>query len=142
MDAWAAEARRAHPTLLVAHELPALFFTEEVPPEEREPLLRHVAETLALLAREVPVPLLLTLDGGFARFPGLPDVGPRLFDLVTFTPHAATLRLRAYRDDARVTLVPRRSGQHGIDEFVSDPGKEVIAWDALPRPTVKPSKSG
>ncbi len=142
VEAWASEARRRRPTLLIAHELPALFYTDEVPREEREPLLRHVAERLALLTREVSAPLLLTLNEGFTQFPGLREAGPRFFDLITFTPRSETLQLRAYRDDARLALVPRPPGQHGIDEFVSDPQKEVMAWDAPRRRTVRRSKNG
>ncbi len=143
VDGWAAELRRHPPTLLVAHDLPTLFFTEEVPGEERAPLLRHVAQTLRELLRAVPVPLVLTLDGGFARFPGLPDNGPRFADLLTITPRAgATVTLRALRDDARLTLVPRSPDQHGMDEFDSTTTPEVIAWDGRPPRTGKRWKSG
>ena len=66
VDGWAAEARRHPPTLLIGHDLPALFADDEVPAEERTALLRHIAHALAPLLREVRVPLLLTLGpGGF-----------------------------------------------------------------------------
>ena len=143
VDGWAAEIRRHPPTLLVAHDLPTLFFTEEVPGEERAPLLRHVAQTLREILRAIPVPLVLTLDGEFARFPGLPDHGPRFADLLTITPRAgAAVTLRALRDDARLILVPRSPGQHGIDEFDPTTPPEVIAWDGRPPRTGKRSKSG
>lgn len=47
VDGWTQEIRRSRPTLLVAHDIPAMFFEAEFPVEEREPLLRHVAKTLA-----------------------------------------------------------------------------------------------
>jgi len=143
VDGWAAEARRHPPTLLVGHDLPALFTADEIPDDERAALLRHVARTLAELARDVRVPLLLTLEpGGLDRFPGLADEGPRWCDLVTFSRGPSTLRLRALRDDARLALVPRPAGQRGIEEFGGGVAEEVIAWDAPPRRTVRRSRSG
>ncbi len=140
VDGWAEEARRRRPTLLVAHELPRLFETGDVRPEEREALLRHVARTLRALLSRISVPLLLLLeDGGFERFPGLLEEGPRFCDLVAVLRHPRGLALRSYRDDARVRLVRRPDGQRGIEEFgaASDP-PEVIAWAAPRRPTAKP----
>ena len=143
VDGWAAEARRHPPTLLVGHDLPALFTADEIPDDERAALLRHVARTLAELARDVRVPLLLTLEpGGLDRFPGLADEGPRWCDLVTFSRGPSTLRLRALRDDARLALVPRPAGQRGIEEFGGGTAEEVIAWDVPPRRTVRRSRSG
>ena len=139
VDGWSVEARRRHPTLLVAHELPALFETEDVRPEERDALLRHVARTLRTLLERAPCPLLVVLNGGFERFPGLLESGPRFADLVTFSRHPRGLALRAYRDDARVRLVRRQDGQLGMEEFADDLGKEpeVIAWAAPRPPTVR-----
>ena len=109
VDGWAREVRRHRPTLLVGHHLPALFADAEIPEEERSALLGHVARTLAAVAREVHLPLLLTLDpDGFERFRALADEGPPWSDLVTFARGPGTLRLRALRDDARVALVPVR----------------------------------
>jgi len=143
VDGWAAEARRHPPTLLVGHDLPALFADDEIPAEEQAALLRHMARALAPLLRAVPVPLLLTLGpGGFEQFPGLADEGPRWADLVTFARGPGTVRLRALRDDARLSLVPRPAGQRGIDEFGGTSAEEVIAWDVPPRPTARRSKSG
>jgi hypothetical protein len=143
VDGWATELRRHSPTLLVAHDLPTLFFTEEVPSEERAPLLRYVAQRLREILEVHALPLVLTLDGGFARFPGLPDGGPRFADLLTITPRpGATVTLHALRDDARLTLVPRSPGQHGIDEFDSTAPSEVIAWEGRPPRIGKRSKSG
>ncbi len=143
VDGWAAEARRHPPTLLVGHDLPALFADDEIPAEEQAALLRHMARALAPLLREVRVPLLLTLGAtGFAQFPGLADEGPRWCDLVTFARGPGTVRLRAMRDDARLSLVPRPAGQRGIDEFGAAVAEEVIAWDVPPRPTGRRSKSG
>src|SRR5208282_6080863 len=103
VDGWAREVRRHRPTLLVGHSLPTLFADTEIPDDERSALLGHVARTLAVLAREVRVPLLLTLDpDGFERFRALADEGPPWSDLVTFVRGPGTLRLRALRDDARV----------------------------------------
>ncbi|HTT14553.1 MAG TPA: hypothetical protein VMG81_02075 [Thermoplasmata archaeon] len=143
VDGWAAEARRRPPTLLVGHDLPALFATDEIRDDEREQLLRHVARTLGALLRDVPVPLLLTLTPhGLARFPGLADAGPRWADVVSFARGPGTLRLRALRDDARLTLVPRPAGQRGIEEFGSGAAEEVIAWAVPPRRTARRSRSG
>jgi hypothetical protein len=144
VDGWAAEARRHPPTLLVAHNLPALFTADEIPDDERAALLRHVARTLRTLTDSVPVPLLVTLEpDGLERFPGLTDEGPRWCDYLSFARAPGTLKVRALRDDARLALVPRPAGQHGIEEFGDDSGaEEVIAWGAPPRRTVKRSRSG
>jgi hypothetical protein len=143
VDGWAAEVRRHPPTLLVAHDLPALFAADEVPDDERAALLRHVARTLRTLADDVRAPLLLTLDpGGLDRFPGLADEGPRWCDLVTFVRGPGTLRLRALRDDARLAIVPRPGGQRGMEEFGGGSAEEVIAWGAPPRRTVRHSRNG
>jgi hypothetical protein len=143
VDGWAAEARRHPSDLLVGHDLPALFSDDEIPEEEQTALLRHVARTLSHLVREVRVPLLLTLGpGGFAEFPGLADEGPPWCDFVTFARGPGTLKVRSFRSDARLSLVPRPAGQHGIEEFGGGSTEEVIAWDVPPRPTAKRSKSG
>jgi hypothetical protein len=143
VDGWSAEARRHPPTLLVGHDLPALFADDEIPAEEQTALLRHIARALAPLLSEIHVPLLLTLGAaGFDQFPGLADEGPPWSDLVTFARGPGTVRLRALRDDARLALVPRPAGQRGIDEFGGGSAEEVIAWDVPPRPTVRRSKSG
>jgi hypothetical protein len=143
VDGWAAEARRYAPTLLVAHDLPAMFAADEILDDERAALLAHVARTLRALADDVRVPLLLTLDpGGVDRFPGLADEGPRWADLVTFARAPGGLRLRALRDDARLALVPRPGGQRGMEEFGGGSAEEVIAWGAPPRRTVRRSRSG
>jgi hypothetical protein len=143
VDGWAAEARRHPPSLLIGHDLPALFTDDEIPKEEQVALLRHIARTLSVLVREVRVPLLLTLGpGGFAGFPGLADEGPRWCDFVSFVRGPGTLRVRALRDDARLTLVPRPAGQRGIEEFGGGSTEEVIAWDVPPRRTARRSKSG
>lgn len=143
VDGWAAEARRHPPTLLVAHDLPALFAADEVPDDERAALLLHVARTLRGLADDVRAPLLLTLDpGGLDRFPGLTDEGPRWCDLVTFVRGPGTLRLRALRDDARLAFVSRPGGQRGMEEFGGGSAEEVIAWGAPPRRTARHSRNG
>jgi hypothetical protein len=143
VDGWAAEVRRRPPTLLVAHDLPALFAADEVLDDERAALLAHVARTLRGVADAARVPLLLTLPpGGIERFPGLTDEGPRWSDLVTFVRAPGTLKLRALRDDARLALVPRAGGQRGLEEFGGGAAEEVIAWGAPPRRTVRRSRSG
>ncbi len=143
VDGWAAEVRRHPPTLLVGHDLPALFADDEIPAEERAALLRHMARSLGPLLEAVRLPLLLTLGpGGFSQFPGLADEGPRWCDLVTFARGPGTVRLRALRDDARLALVPRSAGQRGIDEFGGPVAEEVIAWGVPPRPTARRSRSG
>ncbi len=143
VERWTAEVRRHAPTLLVGHDLPALFTDDEIPPEEQAELLRRIARTLAVLLRRVRLPLLLTLGpDGPARFPGLADAGPRWADCLTIARGPTTLRLRALRDDARLTLVPRPPGQRGIEEFGGGSVEEVIAWDVPPRRTVRRSRSG
>jgi hypothetical protein len=143
VDGWAAEVRRHPPSLLIGHDLPALFTDDEIPKEEQAALLRHIARALSALMREVRIPLLLTLGPeGFAGFPGLADEGPRWCDFVSFARGPGTLRLRALRDDARLRLVPRPAGQHGIEEFGGGSTEEVIAWDVPPRRTARRSKSG
>jgi hypothetical protein len=143
VDGWAREVRRHPPTLLVGHDLPTLFADVEIPDDERSALLGHVARTLAVLAREVRLPLLLTLDpAGFARFRALADEGPPWSDLVTFSRGPGTLRLRAFRDDARVALVPRPFGQTGMEQFGGEFAEEVIAWDVPLRPTARRSRRG
>ncbi len=144
VDGWSAEARRRRPTLLVAHELPALFGNpEELPPDERAPLLRHVAERLADLVDGTGLPLLLTLAGGPSSFPGLADAGPRLADLVRLVPGPAGLELASYRDGHRLLLVHRPPGQRGLEEFAPpDRTQEVNAWAAPPRRTGRHSRNG
>jgi len=143
VDGWAAEVRRHPPTLLVAHDLPALFAADEILDDERAALLAHVARTLRDVAEAGRAPLLLTLNpGGIERFPGLTDEGPRWSDLVSFARGPGTLRLRALRDDARLALVPRPGGQRGLEEFGDGSAEEVIAWGAPPRRTVRRSRSG
>lgn len=143
VDGWAREVRRHRPTLLVGHHLPTLFADAEIPDDERSALLAHVARTLAAVAREVRLPLLLTLDpDGFERFRALADEGPPWSDLVTFARGPGMLRLRALRNDARVALVPRPAGQTGMEAFGGEFAEEVIAWDVPPRPTARRSRSG
>ncbi|HWW45888.1 MAG TPA: hypothetical protein VN180_12540 [Acidimicrobiia bacterium] len=141
-DGWSAEARRHRPTLLVAHELSELFFTEEVPAEERVPLLTHVASALEKIVRRTGLPLLVTAADGFARFPGLKEHGPRLFDMVRFRTGSGSVTLEALRDASRLSLVPRAPGQLGLDAFAPPDREEVIAWDARPRRTARRSRSG
>ncbi|HYK94032.1 MAG TPA: hypothetical protein VEY07_08355 [Thermoplasmata archaeon] len=142
VDGWAREARRSRPSWLVAHELPQLFYDEDIPEEERTPLLTHVAETLQVVAERTGRPLLLTCAGGFGRFPGLREHGPRCFDLVRVsgTPHR--LVLDGYRDGGRLHLVHRAPGQRGLEEFGPGGREEVMAWDARFRPTGRRSRSG
>lgn len=143
-DGWRREARRHPPTLLVGHDLPALFATDELLDDEREALLRRIARQIQRLLDEVPVPLLLTLGpDGLDRFPGLATEGPRWCDLLAFERRPTSLRVRALRSDARLVLVPRSHGQRGIEEFGGAPAaEEVIAWDVPPRRTVRRSRSG
>jgi len=144
VDRWRFEVHRHPPTLLVGHDLPTLFTDDEIPPEEQEGLLCRIARTLTTLLRAVDLPLLLTLGSeGAARFPGLVEEGPRWSDYVTFARGPASLRLRAMRDDARLTLVARPPGQLGLEEFGHGPSaEEVVAWDVRPRRTARRSRSG
>lgn len=143
VDGWAREIRRSRPTWLVAHELPALFYDAECPEEERGPLLGHVAATLRTVAETARRPLLLTCAGGFDRFPGLRERGPRCFDLIRVSARPYRLVLDGYRDGARLALVSRAPGQLGLEAFEATRGpEEVIAWDARSRPTGRRSRSG
>jgi hypothetical protein len=143
VEGWAREARRHPPTLLVGHGLPTLFWDGETPDDERDALLRQVARTLAAVLEEVDLPMLLTLGPeGLASFPGLADAGPRWSDYVTFERGVGTLRLRAMRQDARLTLVARPPGQLGLESFGGGPSAgEVSRWDAPPRRTARRSRS-
>jgi hypothetical protein len=143
VDGWATEARRHRPTLLIAHEIPALFGNpEELPESEREPLLRHVADRLAALVDALRLPLVLTLANGLPSFPGLVEAGPRLADLVRVRPRSAGLELKSYRDGQRLSAVRRAPGQRGLEEFLSPQLiEEVHTWDGLLRPTGRRSKS-
>jgi hypothetical protein len=142
VDGWASEARRRRPTVLVGHDLPALFETAEVPEDERAPLLTHVAETLRATLRAVPVPLVLTLTRGFSEFPGLTDRGPRLFDLIRVGARRDDWKLEALRDGSRLTVVPRPAGQWGLEEFGSTGPEEVTAWAAQFQRTARRLRSG
>lgn len=144
VDGWAREVRRHRPTLLVAHGLPNLFDNaEEVPPEERTALLTHVAGVLRTLSEASGLPMLLTLDGPPATFPGLSDHGPRLFDVVRCRPRTGSLALESYREVASLALVPRPSGQRGLEEFGGvAPEEVVLGWDAPPPRTGRPWRNG
>jgi hypothetical protein len=143
VDGWAREVRESRPNLLVAHELPELFHdAEELPIEERRPLLAHVARTLGGLAHRTHLPLLLVLSGGIARFPGLTDAGPRLHDLVRAQRRGDGALLEAYRDGRRLATVHRPPGQLGLEAFGATNEREVIAWDAPSRPTGRRWRSG
>lgn len=140
VDGWSREARAHRPSLLVAHDVPAMFFESEFPEKERAPLLRHVAESLAGVIDATGLPMLLTVPDGLGGFPGLADLGPRLFDLVRVTPGAAGVALEGYREAARLSLVRRPDGQRGLEEF--DGGQEVTPWDARPPRTDRRWTSG
>ncbi len=144
VDAWGREVRRHPPTLLVGHDLPALFWDGETPPEERDALLRRVARALASLLRRTGLPLVLTLGPeGAGRFPGLADEGPRWSDYLTIARGPTALRLRAMRDDVRLTLVARPPGQLGMEAFDGGPSaEEVTAWGVPLRRTARRSRSG
>jgi hypothetical protein len=137
VDGWSAEARRRRPSLLIGHELPALFGNpEELPPEEREPLLRHVAERLADLVERTGLPLLLTVADGVAAFPGLAEKGPRFCDMVRLVPRPAGIELVSIREGRRLRMVHRAPGQRGLEEYASpDATQEVNAW-AAPLPPI------
>jgi hypothetical protein len=140
VDGWGREVRRSRPTLLVAHDVPAMFFSSDFPAEERTPLLRHVAESLADVVPTTRRPMLVTAPGGLDGFPGLAELGPRLFDLVRVTPGEGGLALEAYREAARLALVHRPDGQRGLEEFQDV--QEVTRWDGRPRRTDKRWTSG
>ncbi len=143
VDGWSAEIRRRPPTVLVGHGLAAGPLEDpEVPADERAALLHHMARSLAALLRKVSIPLVLTMEGGLDRFPGLVEEGPRLYDYISIGPRPNGLALRALRDDARFELVRRPSGQRGIDEFSEIEEREVMRWDAPRRRTDRPWKSG
>lgn len=142
VDGWAREVRRSRPNWLIAHELPQLFYDEDIPEEERAPLLEHVAGTLQQVAEATDRPLLLTCAGGFGRFPGLRERGPRCFDLIRVGGTSRRLVLDGYRDGARLSLVHRAPGQLGLETFGPRGREEVMAWDGPSRPTGRRSRSG
>ena len=142
VDGWAREVRRARPTWLVAHELPQLFYDDDLPEEERGPLLAHVAATLQRVAESTGRPLLLTSAGGFGRFPGLREHGPRCFDLIRVSGSPQRLVLDGYRDGGRLSLVRRAPGQLGLESFGPMGPEEVMAWDGRSRRTGRRSRSG
>lgn len=142
VDAWEREVRRHPPALLVAHDLPALFEGEELPREERVPLLTHVAGTLERLLERTRLPLLLVLPGGFDRFPGLADRGPRFAEMLRFRPGPERLAVESYRDGRTLAIVARPPGQRGLEQFAPTGRTEVIAWAAPSRPTARRSRSG
>ena len=143
VDGWAREVRLSRPDLLVAHEVPELFHdAEELPIEERRPLLAHVARTLGGLAHRTGLPLLLVLSDGLARFPGITDGGPRLFDLVRAQPRGDGTLVESFRDGRRLSTVRRPPGQLGLEAFGAQSEREVIAWDGPSRPTGRRSRSG
>jgi hypothetical protein len=143
VDGWSAEARRRRPTLLIGHELPALFDNpEELPPEEREPLLRYVSGQLAELVEGTGLPLLLTVSGGFAAFPGLAELGPRFSDLVRLIPRPTGVELGSAREGRRLLMVHRAPGQRGLEEFSPpDATREVNTWAAPLPPTGRHSRN-
>jgi len=143
VDRWPVEVRRHPPTILVGHDLPTLFADDEIPPEEQVGLLRRLARGLATLLGRAELPLLLTLGpDGAATFPGLVEEGPRWADYVTFARGPTSLRLRAMRDDARLTLVARSPGQLGMEQFGGGSSAgEVTAWDVPPRRTARRSRN-
>lgn len=142
-DGWAAEVRRRRPTLLVAHELPALFDDPDVDPEERVPLLAAAAEGIRRAAESTCRPLLVTSSQGLGGFPGLAERGPRLFDFLRVRPSPGRVVLTSHRVRDRLTLVARPDGQAGLEAFgAAPPGEEVIAWDAPSRPTARRWRSG
>jgi hypothetical protein len=143
VDGWSSEIRAHRPSLLVAHEIPELFHdAEELPIEERRPLLAHVAHRLGTLAHRTGVPLLVVLSEGLGRFPGLTDSGPRLYDLVRARSQGEGALLEAYRDGRRLATVRRPAGQLGLEAFGPSDEREVIAWDGPSRPIVRRSRNG
>ena len=143
VDGWASEVRAQRPHLLVAHEVPELFHdAEELPVEERRPLLAHVARTLGALAHRTGLPLLLVLSDGLGRFPGITDAGPRLFDLLRARRRGDGTLLESFRDGRRLATVRRPPGQLGLEAFEAPNDREVIAWDGPSRPTGRRSRSG
>ncbi|MCI4369839.1 MAG: hypothetical protein L3J81_00755 [Thermoplasmata archaeon] len=143
VDAWSTEIRLHRPSLLVAHEVPELFHdAEELPIEERRPLLAHVAHRLGAIAHQAGIPLLVVLSEGLGRFPGLTDSGPRLYDLVRASSQGEGALLEAFRDGRRLVTVRRPAGQLGLETFGGANEREVIAWDGPSRPTGRRSRSG
>ncbi len=144
VDGWSAEARRHRPTLLIGHELPTLFDNpEELPPEEREPLLRYVSERLADLVESTGLPLLLTVAGGLVAFPGLSEAGPRFSDLIRLIPRPVGVELGSVREGRRLLMVYRPPGQRGLEEFApADATEEVNPWAAPLPPTGRHSRNG
>lgn len=142
VEQWAVELRRHPAALAVAHDLPALFWTDELPEEERAPLLGHIADCLAGLAHATGLPVLLAGPALVRRFPGLGERGPRWAEYLAVSAPPGRLVLASHRDAVRLTLVQRPSGQTGLEEFVPPDPREVIAWgERCPR-TARRWRSG
>ena len=140
---WHREVRRHPPTLLIAHEMPALFDDPDVDPDEKGPLLAAVAGGLRKAATASGRPVLITSRDGFAGFPGLADQGPRLFDMVRCRPMPGRLVLTSHRVREQLRLVARPEGQTGLEAFGGAPlGEAVMPWDAPSRPTDRRWRSG
>lgn len=144
VDRWATEARRDRPTLLVGHDLPSLFHDAEIPEEEQDGLLRHVARTLRAVCERSDVPMLLTLgpDGPDTSFPSLAEDGPRWCDYLRLVRGPTATRLEALRDGGRLAIVPRAPGQTGLEAFGAGTPTEVMAWGAPYRRTARRWRSG
>jgi len=141
VDRWSSELAHHPATLLVAHDLPALFYEDDIALDEREALLARVASLLARTVERARRPLLLVQPGGLARFPGLVEHGPRLCDYLMLGTQAGERRLCALRDGARHTLVARPAGQHGLEEYGGS-SEVMTRWDVPPRRTGRPWKPG
>lgn len=120
IEQWADDlaAREPLPSLLVVSDPGVLFEAEELLPDEREALQRHLAARLRRLLRTTRCPLLLTQEGPGLRMPGWAEAGPPLHELLRVAPGAAgSTFLVAERRASSVELVTVPTLQHRLEEF-------------------------
>ncbi|HTT26244.1 MAG TPA: hypothetical protein VMH90_04700 [Thermoplasmata archaeon] len=121
------------PALLIASDPGALFEAEEVTPEERAALLRHVAGRLKRLAKATDRPLLVTHEGASLDLPGWAEEGPRLHETLRLSPGpAGTTFLLAERRAASVELVAAPTLQHRLEEFAGPAEPATAGWEGAP----------
>jgi hypothetical protein len=118
------------PALLIASDPGVLFEAEEVTPEERAALLRHVEGLLRRLAQATDRPLLVTHEGTALDLPGWREEGPRVHETLRLAPGpSGSTFLIAERRAAGVELVASPTLQHCLEEFVDPSEGGRAGWE-------------